>query len=380
MLPAYWAQAIGVVGIFVVALVLAGRGVRGLYNSRSARSTCLCLLLLSIAWSIPMVAHVSEGGREAWVRVAGSAASGFVAAMCLIVLGAVGRSVAAAVIVGGLAVTAVIIVAYADRFVVTEWSDVIERRDAEIASPVSLGLLCAMGLGAGAALMRWHWFWGLACIVIALGSSAVLLQRFNFVIAPFVLILFVGWGRGMVAVGVTLGVLALLGVYAPATHKGLGLLFEHLEALAGGHGVNSRLDLLDQGLEAFVAHPLLGVGTDSWAEGRYPHSFLMQSFSDLGLFGGAAAIALALVTGIATWSCARRGRRGAASEAMVVGAACCGWLCSLKSGDLSGASLLIPLTFSAWGAFLDNRGVGRRSASPTLLVLAREPRKQSRVP
>ncbi len=334
--------------------------VTGSWRILVAERRAIFLVLLAVSWAIALIVHAWENhgatAAEMWIRVAVKSGAGFLAASCVIVLGAQGMKGAGWSISVMACMAAWVVVLYSRVFWIETSEDVAIRTEASIASSVSLGLLFTIGFGVGAGLMNSRPALGGVLIVVTTAGNAICLQRFGIVLGPIIMLIFAGWKFGLLWLSLLIAVALASGQMIEGTPV-LGPLIDYFLGLADGSGITIRGEMLELALGAFAENWEFGIGVGRWPPGQYPHSFVAQAFSDLGVFGGVTALVLALSVLYATLCCVLQGARWPVRDRVFVSAACCGWLFCLKAGDLQSADVLIPLAAGVWG-------VGRSTSAP----------------
>lgn len=334
--------------------------VTGSWHFLVAERRAQFLVLLAIAWAIPLIVHAWDNhgatAEEMWIRVAVKSGAGFLAASCVIVLRAEGLRGAGWSISLMACLAAGVLVLNSSVFWIETPEDVASRTEAGLASSVSLGLLFMIGFGVGAGLMNSRPALGGALIVLTTAGNAICLQRFGIVLGPIIMLIFAGWKFGLLWLSVLIAVALASGQVLEGAPV-LGPLIDYFLGLADGSGITIRGEMLELALGAFAENWGFGIGVGRWPQGQYPHSFVAQAFSDLGVFGGVTALGLALSVLYATLCCVLQGAQWPARDRVFVAAACCGWLFCVKAGDLQAADVLIPLAAGAWG-------VGRSTSAP----------------
>jgi O-antigen ligase len=189
--------------------------------------------------------------------------------------------------------------------------------------PISLGRGAAEGL--------------LIAIYVLLSRRSATTRLWAIAAFPALAIAVVASGSRGPVVGLTFGLLVLLALTATHRRARLRLLVVAGAALASVIAViqtvpsstlsrslevivasgsdlssNGRAQLWSAAWEAFVQHPLVGIGTGAFADLRgdelYPHNFLLETASELGILGvlaAAAFVAWTLVRLARAWRAAR---------------------------------------------------------------------------
>ncbi len=354
VLPNGWAGIVApaVVGLSFIWIVV----LPAIMERRCAVATSRPALILAVLfgfWAIPMGFHWWDSDAaphfEMWFRMLVKWVAGFMAAMCVVVLRDKARWGAGVSITIMACVAAGVLLVNRDVFWISEHQDTANRVEAAIASSVSLGLIFTMGFGVGAAMVRSNPALGGALLLLTTAGNAVCMQRFGIVIQPLIVLMFAGWRVGCLWCCVLAAVAMMSGLWFDDWPV-IDPLIGYFGGVVDGGALTIRGDLMGSALVAFTESPCFGIGPGRWPAGEYPHSFVLQSFSDLGVLGGIASLVLALSVVYALWRFARQGASWPVHDRAFVAAATCGWLFSMKAGDLQSADVLVPLAAGVWGA------------------------------
>lgn len=258
-----------------------------------------------------------------------------------------------------------IIYLHREVFIVESVADAARYRGIELASPVGMGLVFLVAMSVGLALLGSRSPFAVLLIAVGFYGSTICLQRTNILVAPLAVAVLVPvriWRNWMLG-------LALL-VVGALTVLPSDPFWQYMAGMWTGRSIEGRLELWGAALTTAWGSPFGGIGLDGWEPGNYPHNFVLQSASDLGLLGGFAALALLLQSCIALVAVRRalstEMRRLALSGLPIIAACLAAWCSAMKSGDLMRVDVLLPLSIGAsavaWG--VTHRHMPRRRSSP----------------
>jgi hypothetical protein len=321
----------------------------GITTGASLRSIGWTRCLLLISWPgaavLGALFHIRDGEvgpaatRVLWCTGQAVVSSWWLLSLrthCLRPLGPLGVSLA--ICAGlGLAVLAL----NPDVYLRPGWANTSLYLDAKIASRISLSLL--FGLLAGWALTwlpRHPLATTLVLIVMSLGMVACL-QRWLLFAVPLVMLLCLRRQlRSAVPILIGLGLTTLFAIANQLPIDSDNFLTYLQDFTDRQSGLVSRMTLAQDALAQFLQHPIGGVGLDHWEDGMWPHNFAIQSLSDLGFFAGLSSLLLLGLCCMTVW----RGASDDQHRFPIAVVAIMAWLFSLKSGDLTAISLLLPLS------------------------------------
>ena len=134
-------------------------------------------------------------------------------------------------------------------------------------------------------------------------------------------------------------------VPSAAVHRSLGTI----TGTRSGLNSNGRNQLWAAGWQTFVAHPVLGVGTGSFAtvarrdvcpgpgcRDKYPHNVLLETAAELGIAGALLMVTILVSAGNLILKAWRRGGREGDQASIVFGLFVAATTTSMLTGDLSG--------------------------------------------
>lgn len=170
-------------------------------------------------------------------------------------------------------------------------------------------------------------------------------------------------------------VVALQLVPAGAAHRALSTITGTQSGVSG----NGRSQIWNAGWQAFADHPLLGIGTGSFAtadreelcpgpacDARYPHNMILEAAAELGIAGGLLAIAILIISVrilLRGWrSGGIRGDYTPILGALFVASA----TDAMVTNDLTGHLSVWLMPGIALGMVLFGEGRGRRAAQTAL--------------
>jgi hypothetical protein len=234
-----------------------------------------------------------------------------------------------------------VLIGNAEVFWGTEWSQSDAYRGSLIATPINLSLLFGLGAAWWLTLLPNRVSSAVLISTSAVFGCMICLQRWIVIGWPIVAILCIRRQPYLL--------LALLAGFTSFLTFSLSFVDElvlnnfssYLDGLVGDdNSIALRLKILHESTVAYFESPVWGLGLDHWQEGMYPHNFVVQSFTDLGIFGGIAALALFLSCFLPAWfgASASPHRKPIAVVAFMT------WIHCMKAGDLTLVSLLLPLS------------------------------------
>jgi hypothetical protein len=326
--------------------LLAASIALGLRSGASFRSQLSVKALAAIVWVVAASCRFvfdSEGGSFGPVgtQVILFAIQGAICSWWLLSLG----SHSFAALGGSLTICSIVawttLIRNQAIYLGTEWSDAATYRDVQIATPINLALLLGMCSAWWLTLLPKRAVPVALVLFLSAYGSAVCLQRWIVFAGP-ILILLCARKQPRTLLGASVLIAGVIGAFVVfAETLRLQNFFEYLDDFREERSfMYQRIDLLRASITEYLAMPVFGLGLDRWEEGYYPHNFVVQSLTDLGLLAGMSALVMFFGCFFALWSGASRGphRKPIAAVAFMA------WLHCMKAGDLTLVSLLLPLT------------------------------------